>query len=742
MTTPTDPNLDPSSFDAGNSSRVHFTVASALLRELGERLVSKPHIALAELIKNSYDADAEKVVIRIGQDRIEVSDNGHGMTKDEFRDYWMRVGSPHKEEERYSKYSKRPMTGSKGVGRLSAQFLARKQVLATVAKEDTRCEQLALVNWSEAVAAGDLTEAVALYRETPPSTPFPSDSEHGTSVVLTDLNQEWTEDAVAALAREIWWLQPPFRSNPRLSTDQQKAFEIELETARPELARAFDTNMRAIMSIWHARIHGRLTNGTKAPVIQLTLEYPGETPIKHEFSPTTGDLHSLEFEIRIYHLQRRQPQGISVSAARDYMNRFGGVHVYDGGFHLPYYGRPETDWLETEITHSHRLSRSELLPEELQVPEGLSYLPTLSRMIGVVHVDTAREGEIAKKAGTANAARHLQIQVTRDRLVDNAAYQILRDVVRYAIDFYAMQEARRSFEAAESQKDAEPVSRKLERVEEVLETFSSRIDKPVFKEIKQHLREAIRASETEAELTIRQVALLGPLATAGITALATVHETGQQVGLLEDIIGRLQALRPGDKATKESLAAVVRAIKEWLERFRATRRLFGHLMDAESRENPVSVRAKPFLEDLRTKIDPLRRGTVIEVSVDEGLRLPKGAVAEWTALFQNVLLNALNATLDTAVKRIDISSRVRGQRSSILVQDTGVGVDLEDSEELFRPFERHLEISPERRALGLGGSGLGLTIVRLIASNLGCRVRFVEPTQGYRTAFELSWRES
>ena len=32
---------------------IRFTVDAALFRELGERLVGKPHIALAELVKNS-----------------------------------------------------------------------------------------------------------------------------------------------------------------------------------------------------------------------------------------------------------------------------------------------------------------------------------------------------------------------------------------------------------------------------------------------------------------------------------------------------------------------------------------------------------------------------------------------------------------------------------------------------------------------------------------------------------------
>src|SRR5262245_12889800 len=79
-------------------SKIRFSVDSALLRELGERLVGKPHIALAELVKNSYDADATKVIIRFASNRIEIIDNGHGMDFDEFKNYWMRIGSPHKQK--------------------------------------------------------------------------------------------------------------------------------------------------------------------------------------------------------------------------------------------------------------------------------------------------------------------------------------------------------------------------------------------------------------------------------------------------------------------------------------------------------------------------------------------------------------------------------------------------------------------------------------------------------------------
>jgi HSP90 family molecular chaperone len=84
------------------TTRLTFSVDAALLAELGERLVGEPHIALGELIKNGYDADASRVRIHFTGDELIVEDDGHGMTFDEFDRLWMRVGSTHKREQRTS----------------------------------------------------------------------------------------------------------------------------------------------------------------------------------------------------------------------------------------------------------------------------------------------------------------------------------------------------------------------------------------------------------------------------------------------------------------------------------------------------------------------------------------------------------------------------------------------------------------------------------------------------------------
>jgi signal transduction histidine kinase len=718
---------------------VYFSVDSALLRELGERLVGRPHIALAELVKNSYDADARKVVIRFSSGRIEVVDNGHGMTEEEFESYWMRVGSPHKQRQRFSRGLRRPMAGSKGVGRLAAQFLANKLELHTASQEEPLIELEARVNWKKAVVAGDLTEARALVRIYDTITIFSEGSASGTLIRLSDLNQEWSREEFEALAKEIWWLQPPFRSNPRLENRDQRNFSVELQSPDAEIVEKFDTQMRAYLDIWHARLVGKLITEGSSRLVRLSLEFAGGEQRSIDYPAPDYSPHECAFEIRVFHLQHRQKHGIRVDQAREYLNAFGGVHVYDAGFHLPYYGH-DTDWLGIEKDHSHRLSRSKLLPEELQVSEGLTYLPTNSRLLGVVHVDTAEERVRSTSQGK-QGLDFLKIQVTRDRLVDNEAFQSLVIIVRWALDYYAVEEAKRAFAETEALRATEPLQRKVERVDEVIEQFKDDIPKPIYAKLRREIHSVLEATESEAAVIARQVGLLGALATAGISALAFEHELAKQFQALSEISEQLRTFKT-DRRTGEQLIVISNRIEEWLERGRATRALFSHLLDEESREDRSRFKAKQVLESIVNNIAVLLRGMQVDLShVDATVRLPEGRFSEWSAIFQNVFINSVNAMLDSSKGLISVSTRQESQYHMIVVQDTGHGIDLSEAANLFQPFVRRSNISSERRALGLGGSGLGLTIVRMIAEHLGCTADFIKPDKGFKAAFRLLWRE-
>ena len=82
---------------------ISFTIESRILRELGERLVKQPEVAIVELVKNAYDADAGECTISYEPRRsITVKDTGLGMTLDRFRNGWMRIGTSSKEAVQFS----------------------------------------------------------------------------------------------------------------------------------------------------------------------------------------------------------------------------------------------------------------------------------------------------------------------------------------------------------------------------------------------------------------------------------------------------------------------------------------------------------------------------------------------------------------------------------------------------------------------------------------------------------------
>src|ERR1700722_13772533 len=117
--------------------KLNFTVDSALLSELGEKLVESSHLALVELVKNSYDADASKVIVRFQKNTktgptIEIEDNGVGMNHDEVKNYWMRIATTNKVESNISKVFGRIKTGEKGIGRFCCRRLGNNLRLENV----------------------------------------------------------------------------------------------------------------------------------------------------------------------------------------------------------------------------------------------------------------------------------------------------------------------------------------------------------------------------------------------------------------------------------------------------------------------------------------------------------------------------------------------------------------------------------------------------------------------------------
>ncbi|WP_322084728.1 ATP-binding protein [Burkholderia sp. BCC1972] len=709
-----------------------FTVDSALLRELGERLVGKAHIALAELIKNSYDADASRCEITFHDDSIEIVDDGHGMTLDEFTRFWMRVGTTHKQHEEFSRELRRPLTGSKGVGRLAVQFLAHQVEIHSTAQGKRELLHVT-VDWDKAVRREFLTQAQAEYEVTRTAASYAGGSPHGFRIVLSRLVQEWNEKSLSLLAREIWTLRPPFSGFAgKTGVDQSRDFTIDLHAdAITGGAEAFQRQVSQGLSRWIAKIEGAIEKGYQTRSQRVTVTFEDGETISETFPLQDCDLNDATWEIRVFNLSGHLGGNVKVGDVRTYLSEFGGVHVYDGPFRLPYYGIHQ-DWLGLEFDHSHRKVKSRLLPSRFHVERALNDLPTQGRIIGVVRVDTGAEQRAANREERSNS-EFLKIQVTRDRLQINNAYEQLRDAVRRSVDFYAVCSMRRRIEVAKRQRPSETPEEGASRVENALSNYRASMPAEVYDDLKHQVSSFVVATQREQTYRDAVTALLGPLATAGMAALALEHETGRQLSVLEGIASRLE--NAGGRA-----ADFASDVMEWVHRFREMRKIFEPLSNAEDRERVAPLRAIRVIETVRASMSQFLEGVSVTVSGKRDVYLPMATLAEWHGVFQNVLTNALNAMVDSRRReiQIDIGTGPK-QRSWVRISDSGKGIDLEKASEFFEPFKREGLISEQRQAMGLGGHGLGLTIVRMIAESRGAKVGFIEPEEGYASTFELSW---
>lgn len=122
------------------SEKMNLTASARLIMQLGEQLIEDELVALLELIKNAYDADANNVDVVIDTDtitpygvgRIEIKDDGNGMIPSIVRNSFLRLSTSFKEEEKSSIYYHRRVLGKKGIGRLSFQRLGNYITVETV----------------------------------------------------------------------------------------------------------------------------------------------------------------------------------------------------------------------------------------------------------------------------------------------------------------------------------------------------------------------------------------------------------------------------------------------------------------------------------------------------------------------------------------------------------------------------------------------------------------------------------
>lgn len=200
-----------------------FDINPHVIRQLGAELVTDQTTALMELVKNSYDADADYVKITINtkdvlddpnlfypnkKGYIIVEDNGFGMDEDTIINSWLVISFSNKRAVDGVKPKTpkgRTPLGDKGLGRLSTQRLAQVCEIYTK-KENNKAFHVGF-DWNTFDTANKLQDVTVKHDET-----YLKQS-HGTKLVLTGINDDdyWKGNNLEAFKSSICKLISPYK---------------------------------------------------------------------------------------------------------------------------------------------------------------------------------------------------------------------------------------------------------------------------------------------------------------------------------------------------------------------------------------------------------------------------------------------------------------------------------------------------------------------------------------------------
>ena len=401
-----------------------FRPRARMLLLLGDQLIRDAGLAVFELVKNAYDADATECRVTMfnitdpKRARIIVSDGGTGMDMETVTNVWLEPGTEFRAEQcaegRRSRHHHRLPLGEKGVGRFAAHKLGRAITLIT--RKAGKPEVVVEINWDQFESPKYLSEVAVNITERQPVT-F-TGSKHGTQIEITRLRDEnWTRGKVRDLYRAINSICSPF--------DKPEDFKAHLLLDPPSEWIEGLLDIPKVLKLSLFRASGRISGNQLVydyrfvPLHEMDKKIKGRerdgvaTKLMSVYPEKKAlDLSSLDGigEVKFdFHIFDREPSVLELSTSdksglKKFLDQNGGVRVYRDGMRVFDFGEPGNDWLD-------------LGGRRVNVP---ARRISNNVIIGAVSLDLI-------------SSRGLIEKTNREGFIENDAYEAFRQAVLFAI---------------------------------------------------------------------------------------------------------------------------------------------------------------------------------------------------------------------------------------------------------------------------------------------------------------------
>lgn len=323
---------------------VGFKVNTGLKNIIGRELITNKIIAIYELIKNSYDADASEVEIRFlnndGENyMLQIIDNGSGMSLEDITEKYLNVAySSKKYSNNNSEKYDRIYSGAKGVGRFSCDRLGSGLRLLTKSSASKTVHEL-IIDWDkfENNPSVNFEEISVIYNE---NTDDLITGESGTIIEISNLREKWFTHDIIKLKSSLRKFINPFV----VQEDFQITIHSDLHYIdNIEVNGEIRNDITSRLVLKTVKLNSHITQDGKYLVNEL---YDHNTKI---YNATIDNpfKHLKNIAIEIYYLNRAAKTNFTRIMGTQPIN-YGSVFIYKNGFRVSPYGNAGSDFLNMD----------------------------------------------------------------------------------------------------------------------------------------------------------------------------------------------------------------------------------------------------------------------------------------------------------------------------------------------------------------------------------------------------------
>ncbi|MDO1500571.1 ATP-binding protein [Winogradskyella maritima] len=714
--------------DNEKSGEVAFEPYARLISILGDQLISDKWVGLIEIVKNSYDADAEEVKVRFQDFKvdsdpitgiIEIEDDGVGMDLDTVLNVWMKPATPNKLNKKKSQNEKvrrtekgRMMQGDKGVGRFAVYKLGDYVEVYTKKKDEQEIKlTLDFTSYADDKFIESnhqdkfLNQILNKWERNEVPTKILNNKEQGTLIRISSPRNNWKQPDLKKLSNAFFRMMPPELPNLNISKDfdvilfwEDKKYETKLLS--------FDEMSEMAPFYFEGSIDDKgfidatYTHNKKVVPIKFDLfDLENATLLKYDIKKLklfrdiflNEDNNSFirkpkigSFMFFFYGFDLRNPSESLTQVEKNFLKETS-VYLYRDNIRVYPYGEIGDDWLQLSKFRS-----------EDRAGNYFSY----NDLIGFIFI-SQDENPILRDA--ADREGLMNTDGAKDEFVAilQAALKIMKDEVEEDKQKTKLKKEEAEKSAAKSYRDA------FNKLKNYILKLN---DKSLLDKSKTFFETTnAYVKDIKEELTITQ-----DLAGTGMVVEKATHDTMSLLVRLKentsDFIRRFKKNQIQSKELEEFLNNLKENIDFLYQELQVLQPLFRRARkvtkDVSFKNTAVRI-SKYFRKELKDKID------FKIVSGDDDLIIKTN-----TGLILQVILNLMDNSIywldqQNEDKRINI--KIDSLEKTVIFADSGIGIERERKNIIFKEFY----------SSKADGRGLGLYIVKELLDRIDAEISLV-----------------